>query len=598
MTDQHLLTFSALFIVGASCQWLAWQVKLPAIIFLLISGIIVGPIFGILDPDRLLGGLLDPVVSLSVAIILFEGSLTLNYREILGTQRVVRNLVTVGLVITWLITTIVTHVTLGFSWSICFLFGAVSAVTGPTVIAPMLRAIRPTANVANILRWEGIVVDPIGASLAVLVFEFILNGGGGRAIGHILLSFCHLVSVGGGLGTVCGYLFGLFLRNVLIPGYLKIILTMALVFAVFSGAYMLHNGSGLLAVTVMGVWLANMRDVDLDEILNFKENLSVVLISLLFILLSARIDTTDLIALGWKGIVVILAIQFIARPLSIMVSTWGSTLTWPERHLLAWIAPRGIVAAAVSALFAIRLDHAGFANAHQLVSLTFLVIISTVLLQSATAKPLAEKLGVAAPDLDGFLIIGANPVAITLGKAIQEQGYKVILADSNWSNTNIAAQEGLVTYYGNPISEDALYHLDLTGIGQMLALSAHEHVNVAAMMHYQLEFGARRVFTIRTRMIVNSRQQRNMAAIFHGKILFGPGITYAKLSTMLASGAVVRTEKLVAYMDCSSELSPHHADGVLLFAIDEKRHLHLAVEGSSLQAKAGWVLVRLEPAQQ
>lgn len=594
MAEHHLVGLAFIFIVGAGCQWLAWQVKLPAIIFLLISGLIAGPVLGVLNPDRLMGDLLSPFVSLSVAIILFEGSLTLNYKEILGKQNVVRNLVTVGLVVTWLITAVVTHYGLSLSWPTSFLFGAVSAVTGPTVIAPMLRSVRPTATVAKILRWESIVVDPIGASLAVLVFEFILSGGGSRALGHILLSFCHLVGVGFLIGAAGGFLFGLFLRNFLIPGFLKIILALALVFSVFTCSYILHNGSGLLAVTVMGVWLANMREVDLEEIFNFKESLSVVLNSLLFILLSARIDAADLTDLGWKALLVILAIQFLARPLNVMISTWGSKLTWPERHLLAWISPRGIVAAAVSALFAIRLENEGFTDAHYLVSLTFLVIICTVLLQSATARFIAIRLKVAAPDSDGFLIIGANPVARAVAKAIQYQGFRAVLADTNWSNITMAEMDGLSTYYGNPISEDAVHHLDLTGIGRMLALSAHENMNVSAMMHYRLEFGANSVFTIRSKMIKNIRDKQITAAIFRGKILFGRDHTYAKLAGMLSRGAKVRIEKQAHAAEDHAPGTPDTHDGILLFAIDDKKQLHLAIEGKPLHPKPGWQLIILE----
>ncbi|MBU0968545.1 MAG: sodium:proton antiporter, partial [Proteobacteria bacterium] len=365
MIEHTLISFALIFLVGSGCQWLAWRVKLPAIIFLLLSGILAGPVLGLLNPDQLLGDLLSPFVSLSVAVILFEGSLTLRYKEILGKQRVVTNMVTFGLLITWLITAVVTHFALTLSWPISFMFGAVSAVTGPTVIVPMLRTVRPTAAVSNILRWEGIVIDPIGASLAVLIYEFIVSGGGSQAVGHTLLSLCQLIGVGVIIGATGGYLFGLLLRNHLIPKFLLSSISLALVFFTFTVSYILHTGSGLLTVTVMGVWLANMQDV--DEILNFKESLSIVLISMLFILLAARIDFTAFINLGWKAFFVLLAIQFLARPLNVISSALGSELSWPERHLLAWIAPRGIVAAAVSAIFAIRLENAGFADAHLLV---------------------------------------------------------------------------------------------------------------------------------------------------------------------------------------------------------------------------------------
>jgi NhaP-type Na+/H+ or K+/H+ antiporter len=593
--EHTLITFTLITLVGSACQWLAWRVKLPAIIFLLVSGILAGPVLGLLNPDQLLGNLFSPFVSLSVAVILFEGSLTLKYKEILGKQRVVRNMVTYGLLITWLITAVVTHFALDLSWQISFMFGAVSAVTGPTVIVPMLRTVRPTATVSNILRWEGIVVDPIGASLAVLIYEFIVSGGDGQAIGRTFFSLCQLIGVGLFIGAAGGYLFGLLLRNHLIPKYLHGIMSLALVFFTFTVSYMLHTGSGLIAVTVMGVWLANMRDVEVDEILNFKESLSIVLISLLFVLLAARVDFVAFVNLGWKAIYVLLAIQFLARPLNVIVSALGSELSWPERHLLAWIAPRGIVAAAVAALFALRLEHAGFSDAHLLVPLTFLVIICTVLLQSATARPIAYWLGVAERESKGFLIISANPVARAIARSLVDQGFRVLLADSSWSNITAAKMEGLDTYFGNPISEHANRNLDLVGIGRMLALSAHENINVLSLMHYRLELGANAVFAIHSRTAVRGTDNRTAAAIRRGKTLFGRDVTYARLADMLSRGAEIRAIRLTDTFTCQEFIKTHQSEEILLFAMDGKKRLHMVVEEKPLSPRAGWLLISLVP---
>lgn len=593
MIERNLITFTFIILVGSGCQWLAWRVKLPAIIFLLLSGILVGPVLGLLNPDQFLGDLFSPFVSLSVAVILFEGSLTLRYKEILGKQMVVRNMVTVGLLVTCLITAVVTHYSLCLSWQISFLFGAVSAVTGPTVIVPMLRTVRPTAAVSNILRWEGIVVDPIGASLAVLIYEFIISGSGSHAFGHTLLSLCQLIFFGIFLGSAAGHLFGLLLRNHLIPKFLHGIISLALVFFTFTVSYMLHSGSGLVAVTVMGVWLANMRDVNVDEILDFKESLSVVLISLLFILLAARIDFTNFTNLGWKAIFVLFAIQFLARPLNVLVSSFGSELSWPERHLLAWIAPRGIVAAAVSALFAIRLENAGFAGANMLVPLTFLVIVCTVLLQSATARPIASWLGVAEQDSKGLLIIGANPVARTLAKPLMDQGFRVLMADSSWTNITAAKVEGFDTYYGNPISEHANRNLDLVGIGWMLALSANENMNVSSMLHYRLEIGSNAVFAIQSKTSDNSTDNRTLAAIQRGRILFGRDITYDKLASMISRGAEIRTTRLTDTFNYQNFVKTHYSEAILLFAMDGSKHLHMVVDENPIVPKSGWLLISL-----
>ena len=481
------------------CQWIAWRVKLPAIIFLLLTGILAGPIFGLLHPEKLLGNLFFTFVSLSVAVILFEGSLALRFKEILGLETVVQNMVSFGMAVTWLITALATHYAIGLSWKISLLFGAITVVTGPTVIAPMLRTIRPTPAVSNILRWEGIIIDPIGASLAVLVYEFIISGGGHGAWTHTMLTFGKIIAVGTVVGVCGGYLFGLSIRYHWVPEFLHNVAALTIVIATFVGSNTLQPESGLVTVTIMGIWLANMKNVDMEGILDFKESISVLLISLLFIMLAARLDIHSLKNVGWGVVFVLIAIQFLARPLNVMVSTVRSQLTWPERHMLAWIAPRGIIAAAISALFAVQLENAGFSDAQLLVPLTFCVIIVTVVLQSITARPIAHWLKVAEPEPTGFLIIGANVVARAIAKALVQNDTNVLLADTGWEKISKATIEGLPSYFGNPISEHADRHLDLIGIGRMLALSPLENVNLSAVMHYRMELGRNNVFIIQSK---------------------------------------------------------------------------------------------------
>lgn len=262
-----LIIIAGSLAVCTFCQWLAWRVRLPAMIFLLLAGISGGPVFLIFDPEKLMGHLFFPFVSLSVAIILFEGSLTLKFREILGLQSVVRNMLSFGLIITWLITTVSARFAIGVSWELAFLFGAITVVTGPTVIAPLLRTVRPTTAIANILRWEGIVIDPIGASLAVLVYEFIISSGGQQAWGNTFITFSQIITVGMCIGIGSGYFLGLALRNHWLPEFLQNVATLGLVFFSFVLADTLQAESGLVAVTVLGMWLANMPGVDLEEIL-------------------------------------------------------------------------------------------------------------------------------------------------------------------------------------------------------------------------------------------------------------------------------------------------------------------------------------------
>lgn len=406
MQIENALLIAIIFLVTALCQLAAWWVRLPPILFLLLSGLLAGPLFGGMRPEQLLGELFQPFVSLSVAIILFEGSLNLRFQEIRGLHTVVRNLVSIGMVVTWLITMVAARFIFGVAWEIAALFGAITVVSGPTVVAPLLRTVRPVASLSNILKWESIVIDPIGASLAVLVFEFIIVGGGQEALGHTVIVFLQLLFIGGAIGLVSGYLFGLSLRYQAIPEFLQNICALGLVFTSFAVADALQPESGLVTVTVFGILLANMKGVDLTHILAFKETLSILLISLLFVLLASRVDLTAIADLGWNAVFICLFVQFIARPACVMVSTLGSTLEGAEKLFLVWIAPRGIVAAAISSLFALKLENYGHESAEILVPLTFTIIIFTVVVQSLTAVPVAKFLNVTVPENGGEKISG------------------------------------------------------------------------------------------------------------------------------------------------------------------------------------------------
>ena len=587
--DETLIITASAFAVCAICQWLAWRVKLPAIIFLLLAGIAAGPVFHIFNPEQLMGHLFYPFVSLSVAIILFEGSLTLKFRDILDLQTVLRNMLSIGLLITWAITTVTARVATGVSWEIASLFGAITVVTGPTVIAPLLRSVRPTAPVANILRWEGIVIDPIGASFSVLVYEFIISGGGQLAWENTLLIFAKILIIGLCTGIASGYLFGLALRHHWLPDFLQNITSLGFVFGSFVLANTLQPESGLITVTVLGIWLANMRDVDLDAILAFKENLSVLLISLLFIMLASRLEIAAFQEIGWGLVVVFLAVQFLARPLNVMISAIGSQLTFPERNLLSWIAPRGIVAASIASLFAIRLDQAGYKDAHLLAPLTFTIIIGTVLVQSFTARPIARWLKVAEPEPHGFLIIGANIVARKIASAFAKCGVRVLLADNRRDNILRAKNQGLETYLGNPISEHADRHINLTGIGHMLALSPYDSVNIAAAMHYQMVFGKNDIFRLRP----TPEKSLSFPSPKKGVLLFNKDITYVHLADALLRDGNIIT---VTYpQEETSDLAAQQkADHILpLFMIDKNKEVHVITEAEDIKPKSGWTVIAL-----
>ncbi|HOV04546.1 MAG TPA: cation:proton antiporter, partial [Kaistiaceae bacterium] len=308
---------AGILLFGFVSQVLAWWLKLPAILFLLLIGLLAGPTTGLLDPDALLGELMFPVISLSVAVILFEGSLTLRLDEIRAVGGVIQRLVSLGALAAWGIIAAITHWAMGFSWEIALLFGALTVVTGPTVIVPMLRTVRPSADVANVLRWEGILIDPIGAILAVVVYEFIVAGTGGTALGHSLAIFGGIIATGLVLGAIGGQVLGLALRQHWLPEYMHNFGTLAFLVGLFVLSNGLVEESGLLTVTVMGIRLANMKDVDVEDLLNFKESLSLVLISGLFILLAARVEWHDFATLGWGAALVLLGMQLVARPVAV-----------------------------------------------------------------------------------------------------------------------------------------------------------------------------------------------------------------------------------------------------------------------------------------
>lgn len=593
MGEHAIMSLACILLAAMGCQWIAWRVKLPAIIFLLPAGILAGPVMQWLQPDELFGDLLFPFVSLAVAVILFEGSLTLKLQDISGLAQVIRNLITFGVLITWGVVAIATRVLLGFSWEVSFLFGALMVVTGPTVIMPMLRTVRPKENVANILQWEGILIDPIGAILAVLVFEFIVAGGADDGFSAGSIVFGKILLTGVLFGIAGGFCFGFLLKKYWIPQYLHNIAALALVCTIFAVSNLLEAESGLLSVTVMGIWLANMKSLKLDDILDFKETLSILLVSILFILLAARLNLNAFIDLGWPAVGIFIVIQFLVRPLSVHLCALGSKLTVAERHLLSWIAPRGIIAAAISALFAIKLESIGYLEASQMVPLTFFVIIGTVLLQSVTARPIAKALKVADPDPKGFLIIGVNIVTQTIAMELMNNGFRALLTDQDWSAVTEAKLKGLYAYWGNPVSEHAERHLNLTGIGHLLAMSPNIELNALAAQYFRLEFGPQFIYTIRNHQPENGSVEEKSSFKYGGRFLFDDMILYEDLEKRIIDGAEIKTTLLTEEFSYEDYLEQQAETRLMLFAIDPNENIFVFTPAPDFQPKANWKIMGL-----
>lgn len=589
MTFSLPLQLAGLVTLGFAAQWLAWRVRLPAILFLLLIGLALGPGLGWLDPQAALGELFFPVVSLGVAVILFEGSATLRFDELAGVGGTVLRLVSIGALITLLVLAAAAHWIAGLSWELAALFGALTCVTGPTVIGPMLRSVRPNARVANVLRWEGIVIDPLGALFAVLVYGAIASS----HEGHSLAVFGITSLVGAVAGAAGAATLAFLLRRQWLPEYLQSFGSLALVLLTFTLSNEIAHESGLLAVTVMGMILANLRGLAIDEILSFKEHLSTLLISALFILLAARLSWPLPPGALWSGVAILLVAQFLARPLAVLASSLGGGLSWRERALVAWIAPRGIVAAAVSALFALRLERDGVAGAELMVPLTFALIIGTVVLQSATSAPLARWLGVVAADPRGVLLIGANRVARAIASSLAAQGVTVMVTDEDWSDIRLARMEGLRTWYGDPLSEHAERTLDLDGIGTLFALSSRRELNSLACVRYRAEFGRHRVYALRVTEGGNGRREHAQA--LRMPQLFGADVTLALLEERLDQGWQVKNTRLSETFDLAAFLAQHGEESLPLFSLDEQGRVRAVSDARALETRPGWSLTELVP---
>ncbi len=594
MENNIISLITLIIVLAASIQWFSWRVKIPAIILLLISGIILGPVLSYINPDKLLGNFLHPFISLSVAIIIFEGSLTLKFKDILGLGNVIRNLITFGMLITFIITALFTEIITGVTWETAFLFGAITVVSGPTVIIPLLRVVKPKPAISRILKWEGILIDPLGVILSVIVYEIIISKASNSLITAGLIFF-KIFLIGILLGVGFGYIYGLFLKRHWIPEFLQNISTLAVVLGLFTLSNIFQNEAGLLTVTVFGIILANMEDVNIEDIINFKESLSILLTSLLFIFLSARFDLQSFKKLGLKAVFVFLIIQFLARPVNVFFSTLKSDLSIGEKALISWIAPRGIVAAAMASFFAINLERQGFSNANILVSLTFMVIIGTIVLQSITSRPFAKVLKCAEDEVKGVFIVGANIVARAVGDALRNNGYEILLADTSWEYISDARLEGFETYLGNPISEHATRHLDLVEYSKVFAMTPFEHVNLTNIMHFGKEFGKNNVFMIKSKPAEELPERMILQYKHYGNLLFGKNITYGYLKSLIKDGAEIHTTTLTDEFNYEKFLNLHkNNELVLLFAVNEAGKLHICSDDRKIEPEAGWKIIYLK----
>lgn len=405
---------AAVGVAGVAAQWLAWRFRAPAIVLLLAAGLLLGPLTGLVDPEADFAEVFRPMVAIAVAIILFEGGLTLNLAEIRHTSKAVRRLVLIGAPLGAVLGALAARYVGGLEWSASLVLGGLFVVTGPTVIMPLLRQAKLAPRPASLLRWEAIVNDPVGALFAVLAYEVVIlvhtePGGehGHSPLGLALLALLALV-----VALAVGYLLArlvIWLFNAgLAPEFLKAPILLVSVLAGYESSQLVLEESGLLTVTVMGVVLANAKLASLTELRRFKETITTLLVTGVFILLTATLDAETLALVDWRMAGFVAAMLFLVRPVTIFLATIGAGLTLQERALVAWIAPRGVVAVAVAGFFGAALESQGIAGGAEMTAVAFLMVFATVLLHGFSLAPLARLLGLASARRSGILIVGAG----------------------------------------------------------------------------------------------------------------------------------------------------------------------------------------------
>jgi NhaP-type Na+/H+ or K+/H+ antiporter len=509
-----MLELGGIIILGILAQWVAWRLKIPAILPLILIGLLVGPIaaeFLSSDGSKWIeptwngtkglfaGNGLYYFVSIAISIILFEGGLTLKLSEIKNVGPIITKLITLGSMVTFFGAAVAAHYVFSLNWEISFLFSALIIVTGPTVITPILRNIPLKKDVSAVLKWEGILIDPIGALVAVLVFQFISVEAGGEFTKTALIEFGEIILFGATFGFTFAHALNFMIARKWIPHYLLNVFALASVIGVFVLSDSLAHESGLLAVVIMGMVLGNTKSGYLKKLSYFKESISVLLISILFILLAANINMEEMLLIyNWKTAVLIAIVIFMIRPLGVFLCTNRSKLELREKIFISWVGPRGIVAAGIASLFGTTLASKGVPGAEYITPLVFAVVLITVLLNATTARLFAKISGVFLKKFEGILIVGASKFPRLIGEYLTNNGKHVVLIDSNESNIKRAKELGIEAFTANIYSDTLADNIELNDVGYLMALTENQEINRFAIGKFKKRFGENGSFRLIT----------------------------------------------------------------------------------------------------
>ena len=537
------VVIAAVGALGIGAQWIAWRTNWPAIVLMLAAGFLAGPILGLFDPEETFGSLLEPMIGIGVALILFEGGLSLSFRELQHSGSAVWRLATIGVAVGWALGAVTGYYVAGLVWPVAILFGGILVVTGPTVVLPLLRQSNVQTRPASILKWEAIVNDPTGALCAVIAYEYFrkVAESPGASLFEVVPPLIVAAVISGLIGYAAAWIISYLFPRGAVPEYLKVPVLFSLMIAVFVVCNMIEHEAGLVAVTVMGVALANMDVSSLRSIHPFKENIAVLLVSGIFILLSASLSYDDLQYLNWRFGAFLLALLFFVRPATVLISLLGSPLPWNERLFLAWIAPRGIVLVAISGLFALRLSELGYGDGNVLIGLSFAVVVATIVAHGFTVDLVAKLLKVKGTDRPGLIIAGSTPWTIALAKQMHALKTPVMIVDSSWQRLAAARREGLPYYHGEFLNEATEHNLDLNPYQVLVAATDNEAYNALVCNEFAHEIGRDSVYQLGEAV---EDDRRALPGSLRGRALFESGFGVAEVDQRQKEGWVFRRTKL------------------------------------------------------
>lgn len=590
------LSIALIGILGIGAQWIAWRTGWPAIALMLAAGVLAGPVLHLINPEHVFGELLEPMVSVAVALILFEGGLSLNFRELRKTDGAVTRLVLLGSPIGWVLGSLACYYVAGLVWPVAILFAGILVVTGPTVVLPLLRQSNVAARPRAILKWEAIVNDPVGALLGVVTYEYLRRAGEGGTLASVILSLLAAAVIAGLIGWLAARAVGWAFPRGHVPEYLKAPVLLVAVIGVFVGSNMIQQETGLLAVTVMGVALANMRLDSLRDIQPFKENVTVLLISGVFVILSASLNLDVLRQFEWRFLAFLLALLFLVRPATVLLSLAFSPVPWNERLLVAWIAPRGIVAVAISGLFALRLDRLGYSDGSILVTLSFAVVVATILFHGFSIKPVARWLKVTGASEQGLLIVGATPFTLGLAAQLRELAVPVTIADTSWQRLAPARHQGIPTYHGEILSEATEEKLDLTQFQILAAATDNEAYNALVCNEFAPEIGRDNVHQLGNAS--DDHDPRSLPESLRGRALFASGHGVEDIMQREEQGWTFRKTRISEQFDYDAARAALPPEGDMLLLLRKTGALRFFTHASRPTPLPGdTILSYVPPAQ-